>query len=283
MTQLFKRIFIPFSVSLTVAKLRSSIQCSNYVHGIVAMNEQVYVIVSKLNKVQVFNSSTLAPEPSIPVPGLSAPYDLAGHRNVLHIGSCDGKVYRIELRDKSITSWSVGSYKGLISLSVNKYGHVIATNHTSNNLYEYTSTGELRREIALKDGVVNPWRAAQIDGDQFLVCEDGGGKGFHRVCLTDNRGNLIKSFGSTDGSENANLSNPRRLVVDRNGFILVADHWNKRVVLLNKQLEYVKDIIPTSMKMVNIFTLFLDEDNGRLYVSDYNTMKLAIFDLDTRV
>ena len=48
---------------------------------------------------------------------------------------------------------------------------------------------------------------------------------------------------------------PYRLVVDRNGFILVADFWNNRVVLLNKQLEYVKDIIPASTKL-NIFTLF---------------------------
>ena len=55
------------------------------------------------------------------------------------------------------------------------------------------------------------------------------------------------------------------------------------MVLLNKQLEYVKDIIPTSMKMSYIFTLVLDEDSGRLYVSDYYKKKLAIFDLKTRV
>ena len=104
----------------------------------------------------------------------------------------------------------------------------------------------------------------------------------HRVCLFDNRGNLIKSFGSTNGAGKAKLSRPYRLIVDRNGFILVADYMNNRVVLLNKQLEYVKDIIPSSMKLNHIFTLFLDEDNGRLYVSDYLNKKLATFDLDAR-
>ena len=80
---------------------------------------------------RVFNSSSLAPEPSIPVLGLSVPCDIAGSENVLYIGSDDGKVYRIELRDKSITSWSVGSSEGSVLLSVNKQGHVIATNNAS--------------------------------------------------------------------------------------------------------------------------------------------------------
>ena len=250
--------------------------------GIATSMEHFFVIINNSNEVQVFNSSTLARESSILVLGLSDPYDIAGSENVLHIGSSDGKVYRIELHDKSISSWSVGSGKGNVSLSVNEYGHVIATNQASNSLYEYTSTGELRREIALRGDVVNPYRVVHIDGDQFLVCQ-AGGKRLHRVCLIDNRGNLIKSFGSTEGSGNAKLSRPCRIVVDRNGFILVADFSNSRVVLLNEQLEYVKDIIPTSKNLNSIFTLFSDQDSGRLYVSDYYNKKLAIFDLGTQV
>ena len=166
-------------------------------------------------------------------------------------------------------------------LSTNMDTWLLPTKHQI-NFYEYTSSGELRREIALKGGVVNPYRAVHMDGDQFLVCQ-AGWNNLQRVCLIDNGGNLIKSFGSTKGSGNANLSGPYRLVVDRNGFILVADYSNNRVVLLNKQLEYVKDIIPTSMKLNKIFTLFLDEDDGRLYVSDTCNKKLAIVALETRV
>ena len=239
----------------TDPKLRNSIQCSNCVQGIVALNEQVYVIVSNSNEVQVFNSSTLAPEPGIPVLGLSDPSDIAGYETVLYIGSGDGKVHRVDLRDNSITRWSVGNGSGYVSVYVNRRGSVIATNHTSNKLYEYTSTGELRREIAIKGGSVYPRRAVHMDGDQFLVCQ-AGENNLHRICLFDNQGNLIKSFGSTHGSGKKKLWNPFRLFVDSNGFILAADFSNNRVVLLNKQLEYVKDIIPTSMKMSNIFTLF---------------------------
>ena len=171
----------------TVPTLRTSIQCSGWVRGMSVLNEHVYVVVYKsneLNEVQVLNSSTLAPEPSIPVLGLSDSSDIAGNENVLYIGSRDGNVYRIELRAKSITSWSVGSGGGCISLSVNKHGQVIAVNEASNNLYEYTSTGELRREIALKGDVVNPYRIVHLDGDQFLVCQAGANK-LHRPSLFD--------------------------------------------------------------------------------------------------
>ena len=64
-----------------------------------ALNEQIYVIVYNSSEVQVFNSSTLAPEPSITIFELSDPYDIAGSVNVLYIGSENGKIYRIELRD----------------------------------------------------------------------------------------------------------------------------------------------------------------------------------------
>ena len=164
----------------TGPKLRRSIQCSNFVIGIYVLNEQVYVIVYKSNEVQVFNSSTYAPEPSIPAIELSDPCDIAGSENILYIGSDDGKVYRIELRDKSIMSWSVSSGGGNVSLSVNKQGHVFATDE-SNNLYEYTLTGELQREIALKGDVVVPYIWMEIS---FWFVSPEGISCIESVCLT---------------------------------------------------------------------------------------------------
>ena len=129
---------------------------------------------------------------------------------------------------------------GLLSPSTS-WGNVIVVSYGAKKIYEYTSVGALIREIGLSDNFIHPCRAMQVENDRFLLCQADGT--LHRVCLIDNQGNLIKSFGSTPGSGNANLTSPYRLVVDRNGFILVADHSNSRVVLLNKQLEYVKDII----------------------------------------
>ena len=247
-------------------------------NGIATLSDQLYVVINGLSELKVFDSSTLAPQPSIPVAGLSDPCDLVANDNLLFVGD-PNTIFRVELRDKSVTIWSVGSL--WTSLSINKLGNVIVVNRGAMKLYEYTPVGVLVREIGLNNNFIYPFRAMQVENDQFLLCQAAGT--LHRVCLIDNRGNLIKSFGSTKGSGNANLSNPYRIVVDRNGFILVADYTNKRVVLLNKQLEYVKDIIPASTKLDGIFTLYLDEKNGRLYLSDNNNKKLVIFDLGRRI
>ena len=259
-------------------KLHTSLQFPDWVRGIATMGEQLYVVVEGSNEVKIFNSSTLAPQSSFPVTGLSSPCDLTANENLLFVGGRD-KIFSVELRDKSVTTWSIGSM--WTSLSINKLGNVIVVSSGTKKLYEYTSVGDLLREISLSDDFIHPFRAIQMENDQFLLCQANGT--LHRVCLIDNRGNLIKSFGSTQGSGNANLSYPYRLVVDRNGFILVADQSNNRVVLLNKQLEYVKDIIPYSTKLNRIFTLFLDENNGRLYLSDFDNKKLVIFDLGRRI
>ena len=165
------------------------------------MNEST-LSYDKSKEVHVFNSSTCAPEPSIPVLGLS---DSMRH---CWTWKCSSywkyvMVKYIELncatsQITSLVSWPVRRMAAFHFLWTNMDTWLLPT-IWSNKLYEYTLTGELRREIALQDGVVNPWRAVHMDGDQFLVCQAGGGNNKHRICLIDNRGNLIKSFGSTSG------------------------------------------------------------------------------------
>ena len=281
------RNIVIFSINFTVPnsgksvsfdkspKLRTSIHFRNSVWGIAVVEEQIFVVTESSGDVKVFDSSTYAPQSNIAVSGLRDPRNLVASGNVLFIGSGSGEVHRIELRDKSVTSWSVGN-GGWTLVSINRHGNFIAAIRNENKLYEYTSSGNLQRTIELNVDILNLYCVKQLDNDQFLVCQ--AGKSLHRVCLLD--GNLVKSFGSTSGSGNANLSTPFHVVVARNGFILVADHDNNRVVLLNKQLEYVRDIIPSSFNLSGCVTLFLDEDNARLYASNYNNQKVAIFDFE---
>ena len=246
--------------------LHTSIPLSWIVRGIAASGDLLYVVLDGSNEVQVFSSTTLALQSSIPVTGLTHPVDIAANENSLFVGS-KGRIYRVELSDKSITSWPV-CCNSWTRISINKLGHVIVVIRKENKLNEYTPVGGLLREIGLSHDFDHPYRAIQMKNDQFLVCQAGGI--LHRVCLIDNKGNLIKSFGSTEGSGNANLTNPYDFTVDRNGVILIADYDNSRVVLLNKQLEYVKDLIPACRQLGKMERLFVDENYGRLYVSSYN-------------
>ena len=131
------------------------------------------------------------------------------------------------------------------------------------------------RDIVLQSDIRSPYRAIQLDNGQFLLDHDSPG----RVCSIDRMGNVIKSFGGTEGTEGGLLSNPCQFLVDQRGFILVADYNNSRVVLLDPQLEFVKDLIPSSVGTNKVYALYLDEHCGELWVSDYLNNKLVVFEL----
>ncbi|ESN95848.1 hypothetical protein HELRODRAFT_179042 [Helobdella robusta] len=63
------------------------------------------------------------------------------------------------------------------------------------------------------------------------------------------------------------LNKPSHLTTDKNGFILVCDSGNDRVLLLNKCLEFVRELIEPGINgMKNPLRIFLDDARSRLYV-----------------
>ena len=72
------------------------------------------------------------------------------------------------------------------------------------------------------------------------------------------------SYGSQRGSEIGQLSWPRRLAVDADSqFIFVADHCNRRVVLLSPTLEFVRYF---REGMLQPRRLYLHQATRRLFV-----------------
>ena len=59
----------------------------------------------------------------------------------------------------------------------------------------------------------------------------------------------------------------------------MADRDNHRVVLLNAQLEYVKDLIPTSAGGLYTFAIALDEVTGKLYLASDTNKQISVFQL----
>ena len=254
----------------------------------VAVNPSRSTEVNRLNRttteIMIYNSATFALQSSIRVPGCWNVWDMTASGNVVFLSDSGGTIYRIQLSDESITSWSLG--RSRTSLSTTKSGNILVCSKGRNKIYEYSPGGVFQREISLyftygRDHIYDPERAVQLDKDRFLVCQVWESN-LHRVCLVDNEERLIrKSFGGSAGSGCSGLYRPHRLVVDRFGYILVADKSNNRVVLLDKELEYVKDLIPASANLKEIFTLYLDECKSRLYVGA--GCELMVFELDGNV
>ena len=90
---------------------------------------------------------------------------------------------------------------------------------------------------------------------------------------------MMKSYGGGRGSEIGQMDVPRYLAIDRNGFILVADNRNNRIIQLNASLEFIGEFIPGSVGLINPTTMHLNEKMRRLFIAKYGEQNISIFDL----
>ena len=147
----------------------------------------------------------------------------------------------------------------------------------SNEIFEYTSDGTLVREIAVNQidpDLTDLQHAIQLEGDNFLVCHAAKNT-HHRVCIIDNTGRVIKSYGGNSGSGTGRLNWPYHMVIGWNDSILVADQQNNRIVQLDASLEYMNEFIGFEQPS----RLHINEKFGRLYVTENYASTITFLDM----
>jgi hypothetical protein len=130
------------------------------------------------------------------------------------------------------SNWKVDSE--WLKLSITKNGNLLVACWDLKKLIEYTSTGIMVREIVLQADSSDPHHAIQLDNDQFVVSLSS--TKLHRVCIVDNKGQIIKSYGRDPGSQEGQMNGPCNLAVDPSGCILVADVYNNRIIKFKSRL-----------------------------------------------
>jgi hypothetical protein len=82
-----------------------------------------------------------------------------------------------------------------------------------------------------------------FDAQGNIFISDGWGAN-NRVAKFTSEGVFVKSFGKT-GDDNESLNSPRSLAIDAIGNVYVADYNNKRVQVLDNNLNYLRTIAVT--------------------------------------
>jgi len=124
------------------------------------------------------------------------------------------------------------------------------------------------REISLDSSIEHPSHSVQLSSGQFVVSHGWGGS-LYRVCLVDASGYIIESYGGARGSGVGQLYGPRHLAVVGHGNMLVADLFNKKVVLLSPSLTHLGYIEIPGHPFSKPWALHLDEQTRRLYIGEW--------------
>lgn len=192
-----------------------------------------------------------------------------------------GVIHRLEKENENrITRWSVDDYIDGISVTSSS-GNVLVTCSDSASIKEFTTEGHLVREVKLQSGVDHPHHAIQLNADQFVVCHGLAKGSRNRVCLVNSSGQVLGSYygctrnrGSADAAATEQLNFPSRLAV-RKGLIVVVDHYNDRILVLNRKLDLLcSDLLPSCNRP---WRLCLHENSNVIVVSQIDETKITIY------
>ena len=238
--------------------------------GVTSLAGEIYLVrLKERDQVEVCDVNTYCLQRRLTAPNVSGFTDMTSceHNGCVYIGDhivqC---VHRLDVQG-AVTRWTVNDVP--LGLSVNAAHNVLVTCYVVRQIKEYSSRGDLLRELVLPDDVINPWHAIQTRSGQFIVCHGQFGDPVHRVCLmSDDARHIVHSHGGQPGSDTGQYAVPRHLAVDDNEFVFVADVFNRRVTLLSPTLEYVRQVVSCDQLKWCPRRLLFDKERQRLYVCD---------------
>ena len=243
------------------------------VWGMTVLIDQVFIGRCWTPEIEVYDRATLTLQRRLAVSGLTVPSDMTSSIKynclfIADIGYVDNtkmSVHRLELNGTT-TKWPLSDKPRGLSMTPDG-SNIIVTCDEVRKLQEYTTHGDLVREILLQEDMVNQVHAVQLTSGQFVVCHANSSDQLHRVCLVYANGCVTKCFGGQPGSAARQMLYPLHLAVDQDESILVVDRA-RRVLLLSASLDDVRELVPPRevTKGWCPARLYLDERHGVLYV-----------------
>ena len=274
-------------VLIQTIKTRGSTERKQLINGLTILEKELFVLSDV--EVEIFDSVKLSFSRRWNLKELIRPMDIgACNRNKwLYVydlkGNCDSKeILRVDPNGKLINNWSTGIDYAR-GLSVTDESNVILTIYKQNKLNEYSPDGLLIRQINLSSyaGISHPWHAIKLKNGHFVVTHGSFDDDLHTVCILNADGKLMKSFRKELGTAIVQMRHPVYLSFDENGFMMVADQGNRRLLLLDSDLEFKKEVLSEEKHgLRHPRGIVLDESNGRLLVVDneLNNSRILVFD-----
>jgi len=251
-----------------VGQLVHTLPVGKKVCGVTLLAAEIYLLREKERRqVEVYDVTTFRLQRRLTVPDARDFTDMTSceHNRCVYIGDYIGFVYRLDVQG-AVTGWAVNhSPRGL---SVNAAHNVLVTCTEVRKMKEFSSHGDLLRELTLPDDVIRPWHAIQTRSGQFIVCHGERNDPVHGVCMISADGrHIVHSRGGQRCSDTDQCNVPVHLAVDDNESVFVADSDNCQVTLLSPTLEYVRQVVSRDQLKIDPEYLYLDTRQRLLYVA----------------
>ena len=254
---------------------------TNLVTGMAVIDNSLIVVQSGSSSVEIYDKVSFELHSSLEISAMTDPYDAVGHKKFLYVSERDEKnIHKIHLQQKTWTTWNVG-YNPM-ALSIPKQQQLLALYcemGDSQFIAEYdVKNGTLKRKIRFSDNMrvryAVPWT-----NDKFLISRRSVNE-LKRICVVNKQGCVVKNYNVPRGSEKWELKEPIRLIYNGNGCIFVLDQSKNNVIMLNSNLEFVREV-KSSKTLCRPYRMCLDDVTGRLYISDgKDKFRIICFDTE---
>jgi DNA-binding beta-propeller fold protein YncE len=263
--------------------------------GVTSIDNRLFVLRSpSRHHIQVYDTKTFKQQRALSVKDLSDDTAVSGliaciTNNCVYVSdSFKATVHKVELSDTNKAfKWLVD--RSPFGLSINTACNLLVASCGANKIQEYTTSGLLVHEVCLESSsaMLRPVHAVQVADDQYVVSRwntNPRSNAVYDVVAVDREGRLVVNYlNHLKSTTKHDFNYPRHLSVDyKKGYILVADCWNNRIVIMSRSLNNggAREVneISVDRGLQEPSCLHFDSSQNRLFVGEGSGQGVLVFD-----
>ena len=213
------------------------------VMGVTQLHNIVYIISRQSSAISRFNALTHQRLPDVDVKNLKQPWDIAAceQTSVVYVAD-DACVWRVSSEDEDTKHWLPKSPSDTFktwALSVTSSRLLVTSPNNTKQLIQFDAVGDELIRVDLPNDM-EPRHAIETTTGTFIVSHINTQLEQYQVSEVNTGGKVLRNF---SGSLLLPLSYTPDIAVDLKGNLFVADHDNRRILLLNSELTLRRVII----------------------------------------
>jgi len=248
------------------------------VRGVTQLHDVVY-IVCRSSIISRFNATTHQRLTDIVVNDLRWPWDIVACERTSQVYVADWRecIWRVSSDGEDIKRWLLKSPSDTFkpdTLSVTST-RLLVTSRITRQLIQFDAVGDELRRVQLPL-YMKPLHAVESPTGTFIVSHYNKQLRQYHVSEVNTVGEVLRQF---SGSRLLSLGHTPHVAVDSHGNILVADQYNRRILLLDAQLTLRRVVVDQhQLNYKEPQRLCYKEQSGQLLVGLWGG-DVAVFDV----